>query len=62
MKLEAIEERLEFWAAKDDKLSGTGQISGTRYCLLEYEAKMKDFTKEFIFHNLLHMSEFPGGR
>ena len=31
MKINTIKKRLEEWIERDDKLSGTGQISGSRY-------------------------------
>ena len=47
---------------RDDPITNNGKISGTRYCKSETEKILKDICKEFVFHNPLHASEFPGIR
>jgi len=63
LKLNTIKERLETWMKKDDSLSSSGKISGTKYVdNKEYEKFMKEFSKEFAFHNLLHFDIYHACR
>jgi len=62
-KLSTINDRLKFWLDRDNKLSMNGKISGTRYIdNNDYETKMKEFSKEFIYANPLHADLFPACR
>ena len=63
MKLSTINERLEVWLQKDDKLANSGKISGSKYVdNRDYEKALKDFSKEFAFHNLLHFDIYHACR
>lgn len=62
MSLERLQERMYETYETDNAITNDGKMSGTRYCLNEYEESMKDIVKEFIFHNPLHAGEFPGTR
>ncbi|KRX02205.1 Pyridoxal phosphate-dependent transferase [Pseudocohnilembus persalinus] len=57
-----IRQKMNEFYVGDEKLSGQGKLSGTRYALSKYESEMKEFVKDFIFHNPLHAAEFPGSR
>lgn len=51
------------WANRDDKLSCTGKISGSRYDFdIEYEKEVSDVSKHYLYHNPLHYDLFPAGR
>lgn len=62
LRLAKIQERLDGFFNKDEALTNKGQLSGTKYCISKYESEMKEFVKNFIFHNPLHASEFAGSR
>lgn len=63
MKLSTINERLENWLKKDDKVANSGKLSGSKYVdNRDYEKALKDFSKEFAFHNLLHFDVYHACR
>lgn len=63
MKSSTLKKRIEEWVERDEKISGTGKISGSRYCDdMEYENEVKEFTKDFLYHNPLHYELFPATR
>ena len=45
MKPSNLEKRKEEWIKRDELISGTGQVSGSRYCFdPEYESELKEFS------------------
>lgn len=63
MKLSTIKERLDVWLKKDDSISNSGLLSGTKYVdKKDYEDFLKGFSKEFAFHNLLHFDIYHACR
>ena len=63
MKLSTIQERLETWLKKDELMINSGKISGSKYVdHKEYEKQMKEFAKNFAFHNLLHFDIYHACR
>lgn len=50
MKSSTLQKRMREWAERDEKLSGTGKVSGSRYCDdLAYEDEVKEFTSRLYF-------------
>lgn len=63
MKLSNIKDRLENWLKKDDSIVNSGKLSGSKYVdNKDYERFLKDFSKEFTFHNLLHFDLYHACR
>ncbi|EAR96984.2 pyridoxal-dependent decarboxylase domain protein (macronuclear) [Tetrahymena thermophila SB210] len=63
MKSSTLQKRIQEWVQRDEQISGTGKISGSRYCDdTEYENEIKNFTKDFLYHNPLHYEIFPATR
>lgn len=63
MKPASLNKRVAEWLERDEKMSGTGKISGSRYCDdNEYENQVKEVAKEFLYHNPLHYTLFPATR
>lgn len=49
MKSSTLKKRIEEWVERDEKISGTGKISGSRYCDdMEYENEVKEFTSKLL--------------
>jgi len=50
MKSAALQKRVLEWAERDEKLSGTGKVSGSRYCSdVDFENEVKEFTSKLKF-------------
>ncbi|KRX02515.1 Pyridoxal phosphate-dependent transferase [Pseudocohnilembus persalinus] len=62
MKPEKLQDRIIKAYSHDEEITNNNKTSGQRYCLQNDEEEMKDFVKNFIFHNPLHAAEFPGSR
>jgi len=62
-KLSTIQDRLATWLKRDEALVNSSKISGTKYINdPDYEDHLKEFIKDFFFHNPLHFDIFCGAR
>lgn len=62
-KLSTIQERLSLWLKRDETAINSGKVSGTKYLNdPDYEDHLKEFIKDFFFHNPLHFDIFCGAR
>lgn len=63
MKIEQIQDRLTNWQKNDENIINSGKLSGSKYVEgKEFEKNLKEFSKEFAFHNLLHFDYFHSSR
>lgn len=63
MKMEQVQDRLRNWQKNDDNIIYSGKLSGSNYVEgKEYEKNLKEFSKEFAYHNLLHFDYFHSSR
>ncbi|EAR88746.1 pyridoxal-dependent decarboxylase domain protein (macronuclear) [Tetrahymena thermophila SB210] len=58
-----LQKRFKDWIDRDDKLSGSGKISGSRYGDdRDFEKEVSEFAKGFLYHNPMHYDIFPATR
>lgn len=63
MKLSTLNDRMSFWLKRDEVAINTGKISGAKYSNdPDYERNLKEFIKDFFFHNPLHFDIYAGAR
>jgi len=61
--MKEIQSMLQELSKRDEGFSTTGKISGCRYGSdKQLELYIKDFAKEFLYHNPLHFDLFPASR